>query len=405
MDRIQRPFVIADATLVILTQCYQLQEQHKLEEEDTIDLPGKLSSIYKIRQVLEDIDNYHSRVRGSSGVPLLYVVRESAALPAVDPGYGIPTFDDEMINRAPHTGTHYQRDNIAVWNAIRHVTHEGPGWSWVNEFQRSCSGRLAYLATKTHYLGDQLVARLRATADNVLETAFFDGKSRSFTFERYCESLQLAFTDIEGTGETFSESRKLRVFLQGITDTRLSSAKSQVLASPHLQTYNSAVNFVAQFLDQRQSLQGGGGGRNNPRNMSAFERSHRGGRGGRDGGRSTYYSAGRSQAARGRGGRGERGGRSFNSNYGGRYGQGLTDAYLSSEDWSKLSSEQQTRVRTLRAERDARRNVQGVRSVKQRTDDNTVVTEITNSTGLETTAHGVGATMSQRKVKPANREV
>jgi hypothetical protein len=87
-----------------------------------------------------------------------------------------------MINRAPHTATHYQRDIIAVWNTI---THEGLGRSWVNEYQRSCNGRLAYLAMKTHYLGDQFVAILRATADNILETAFFDGKYRSFTFERY----------------------------------------------------------------------------------------------------------------------------------------------------------------------------------------------------------------------------
>jgi hypothetical protein len=79
---------------------------------------------------------------------------------------------------------------------------------------------------KRHYLGDQFVARLRASNDNVLDNAFYDGKSRTFTFERYCESLRITFTDIEGTGEAVSDSRKLRVFLQGITDTRLTSAKS-----------------------------------------------------------------------------------------------------------------------------------------------------------------------------------
>jgi hypothetical protein len=49
-----------------------------------------------------------------SGLPLLYVVRESSAL--VDQGYGIPTFNTEMIERGPHTGTNFKRDNLSVWN-------------------------------------------------------------------------------------------------------------------------------------------------------------------------------------------------------------------------------------------------------------------------------------------------
>jgi hypothetical protein len=106
-----------------------------------------------------------------------------------------------MIERASHNDTHYHRDNIAGWKFIRHITHEGPGWSWVNQYQISCDGRQVYQAMKRHYHGKQFVSRVRATVDNVMETAFYDGKSRLFTFDRYCESLQLALTDIEGTGE------------------------------------------------------------------------------------------------------------------------------------------------------------------------------------------------------------
>jgi starvation-inducible outer membrane lipoprotein len=60
-------------------------------------------------------------------------VRESLALPAIDPGYGVPTFDAKMIERGPHKGMKFQRDYISVWNVIRHVTHERPGWSWASE--------------------------------------------------------------------------------------------------------------------------------------------------------------------------------------------------------------------------------------------------------------------------------
>jgi hypothetical protein len=93
LNRIQRPFNVPGAALLTLSACYKLQEQHKLEEDTKTELPGKVTNIDKIRQFLEYIDNYMSLVRGANGLPLLYVVRESAALPEVDPGYGIPTFD------------------------------------------------------------------------------------------------------------------------------------------------------------------------------------------------------------------------------------------------------------------------------------------------------------------------
>lgn len=405
LTRIQRPFAVANATLPVLTDCYKLQDQHKAEDEKKIDLPGKLTNIDKIRQVLENIDDYLSRARGESNIPLLYIVRDSSALPPVDDGYGNPTFDAEMIERGPHTGTYYQRDNITVWNVIRHVTHEGPGWSWVSEHQRTCNGRAAYQSIKAHYLGDQFTARLRASADSVLETAFFDGKSRSFTFERYCESLQMAFTDIEGTGEPVSESRKLRVFLQGIIDPRLQSAKSQVLATPSLQSYNAAVNFTAQFLEQRQSLQQGSN-RNNTRNISAFDRNNRGGRTGRGDHRQGFRGSGRGYQGRGRSGRGQRTGRGWQGRHNGNQSPPLTDAYMPPEEWSKLTSEQQQKVRQLRSDRDARRNVQVItRNVKQRTDDGTVVTAMTNATSIDSVTTGIGATMSQRNTKPNQRDV
>jgi hypothetical protein len=88
------------------------------------------------------------QVRGVSGIPLSYIVRESAALPGVDAGYGIPTSDEEMIKRGAHTGTQSQCDSITVWNVIHHITYEGPVWSWANQFQRLCGNPMLMVETR-----------------------------------------------------------------------------------------------------------------------------------------------------------------------------------------------------------------------------------------------------------------
>jgi hypothetical protein len=209
LERIQRTITPATATVNRLTNCYRLKETEDDEEEVT--LPTKLVCIEKVREILEDMDNYLIQKKGITGLPLAYVVRDTVALPIIDPGYGLPSTVEQMIARGPHVGTNYEEDNNMVWQMIRHVTHGGPGWSWVQAYQRTCDGRQAYLSIKTHYLGESYSSRIRAQADSTIETAYYDGKSRSFTFERYCEVLKSAFTDIEVTGEEISETRKVRV--------------------------------------------------------------------------------------------------------------------------------------------------------------------------------------------------
>jgi hypothetical protein len=140
-----------------------------------------------------------------------------------------------MIARAPNIGISYQCDNATVWNVIRHITHGGPAWNWVSSFRTTRDGRAAYIALKTHYLRDSFVSRIRSAADSRLDNAFYDGKSRNFTFEHYCALLNNAFADLEATGKLVTESRKLRVFLSGLKDSRLDTTKAQILAMPTLQ--------------------------------------------------------------------------------------------------------------------------------------------------------------------------
>jgi hypothetical protein len=95
---------VAQATLARLTICYRFKDAE--DEDEDLDLPGKLTRIDRVGEVLEDIDNYLLRKLGSSGLPLAYVVRQSIALPADDLGYGQPTTTEEMITRGPHTGVY-----------------------------------------------------------------------------------------------------------------------------------------------------------------------------------------------------------------------------------------------------------------------------------------------------------
>lgn len=258
LNRIQRAFAPNLATLNALGTYWRRHEEEEKDQDD-IDEPAPLRKLEDVRQTLENIDEYLITKRGACGAPLAYIVRDQVDLPEdvageQDPGIRQPNMVTELIRRTRHDGEYYAQDNKAVWSLIRTVMHPGPGWSWVQPYAKTQNGRMAYLAIKKHYLGESFQARIKATADKIVDTAYYDGKEQH-TFEEYCELLQGAFTDLEENGEKMPESRKVRKLLTGIIDPDLETAKNTVLATANLKAdFNAAMNFIAEFADTKESM-------------------------------------------------------------------------------------------------------------------------------------------------------
>ena len=323
--------------------------------------------------VLEDLDNYLECKRGVPGIPLAAYTRENPTVPneADDPyGFGNPTILAEMIRRAPHEGPTAATDMIAVWDVIRHITHDGPGWGWVMPFSRTRNGRAAYLALKGHYLGDAFQARLRAKADQLLESTYYDGSKRNFSYEHFIETLQRAFTDLESTGEIVSEERKVRLLMTGVNDSRLESAKNQILATPTLRaTFENASNFLAEVLDSEVSYSAGSCKQARISSINATP------------------SKGRGKNNKNKKNNDDK--------------KEVTDRYYKPNEWAKLTGEERQRVRDAREKRDKRRGVGAVSSGKKRNnpnnDETPDVSEESSSEENNNDTKGIGAVMSQRK--------
>jgi hypothetical protein len=138
--------------------------------------------------------DYLNRKRGTDCVLLAYVTGVTVAIPEDAPDYRLPTFDDEMILRAPYTvGNLFQQDNRLVWETLRMAFHggcRGPGFILCSYGKWTCSPCCCE---------DSLPVRGLSVLN---PRTFFDGKARTFTFEKYCERLNNAFTDLEESGET-----------------------------------------------------------------------------------------------------------------------------------------------------------------------------------------------------------
>ena len=379
--KVSRPFDPAApaSSLPNLQDLHRFKESEDEYKNNDIELPEKLTEVENIRTVLEDLDDYFERKRGVTGIPLAAYTRPLNTVPPLnlDPGYGRPSIIQELVRRAPHTGPTALTDNEAVWDAVRHVTHDGPGWGWVQMYSRNRDGRGAYRALRNHYFGDAYQTRLRAKADQTLETNYYDGSKRNFTYEKYIESLQKAFSDLESTGEFVSEERKIRILLTGIHDTRLESAKNQILASPNLRiSFEVASGYLAEVLDNKVSY-------------SATTRRAR---------ISAIQSSGNKKNNKGN-----------NKNTPTKFDPNNPNKYYPYKLWVKLTPEQQQLVRDSRDKQNSstkKRTASGVNSNKKKRKNNdssssaTDTTEDSTSNGDDSSEDreaGIGAIMSQRK--------
>ena len=117
----QRPLLYADANMASLDTLWEYMELLP-DNPDPSSLSNFADKSDK-RAWFESIINHLKLTKGSSGLPLYYVIRPDTAPPAVDPGYGQPDFATELYTRGRHDGTWHRADRLAVWNLLFGLCH------------------------------------------------------------------------------------------------------------------------------------------------------------------------------------------------------------------------------------------------------------------------------------------
>ena len=214
-----------------------------------------------------------------------------------------------------------------------------------------------------------------------METNYYDhGTKRNFNYEKYIESLQRAFSDLESTGEFVSEERKIRILLTGIHDSRLESAKNQILATPTLRlSFEVASGYLAEVQDNKVSFSA----TTRRAKISAIHSNNKKNNKGNNKGNNKNKQDTPTK---------------FDPN-----------RYYPYRQWIKLTPEQQHLVRETRDKQNSstkKRSASGVNSNKKKRKNNdgsssaTDTTEDSTSNGDDSTEEreaGVGAIMSQQK--------
>jgi hypothetical protein len=254
LERISRPYTLTSAaqTQAAIGPMRELKEGEEIwVKRVEPDIPPKLTSAKAIRTLMEDLSEYFSQVIGRTGVPLQYVCRRDYNPPAPHEEEDYTLENDpmvaEMIRRAPLLGPAFIEDNRRVWHTIRATTFGTDAWGWVTQFERYTNGRAAYFALQLHFLGETHQSAIKTAAEKVINSSYYTGEKRNFTYEMYAAKHKQAHKDLADYGEVMTEDAKVRRFLDGLRAPSVMASIEAVHAAPNeiRLNFDNVVNFIA----------------------------------------------------------------------------------------------------------------------------------------------------------------
>ena len=271
--------------------------------------------------------NLLASTTGAQKEPLRYVVRSE-----VPPAEFVDENERRMY-QIQAVGVAFEEDNRKVYRLLKSFLINTPGWAWIEQFNPTENGQLAFRAWTAHYNGQGELSKRTSLAKARIKSLHYKNE-HSMSFEKYTELLTKAFITLEkDPDEAFSERQKVNKLLEGIqsSDVELQSCKA-VITSQHAADFAGACAY---FSQQVSRIHGGAQleqQKYKKRRISQVSTTQGGRFGGRRGGRGRFGS--RTGSGRGRFG-GRAGGRGFANTINGVDVSDPTRGF-SDDEWERL---------------------------------------------------------------------
>lgn len=178
---------------------YALLRKQDSPEAPVVNDKDKEKRVIKWIPLFEDC---LSRTFGSKG-PLIYVLREDAAVPSVvdDPleggaHYGASgSLIEGLIKRLPHTGSIFKDDNKTVFMMISKAAADTTIESTIKSFSCQKDGRGAFQAIVANHAGDTKYRAVAKARMNLLQNIKWNG--RSYPLEQHVSNHRTALDDLQ----------------------------------------------------------------------------------------------------------------------------------------------------------------------------------------------------------------
>jgi hypothetical protein len=206
----------------------EVGERKAATKDQELTKPPKLANFKDWVNWWELWDTYMQQMYGSADIPLSYIYRDHDT---VTPELRAAVYADEDDRYTATTvlaGRHFQLDNKRVWNELKPLVVDGPGWVFIKALENTKHGRNAILTLQRQNEGENSVIIRKQKAYTALKGLAFTGPKKHWTFSQYVTAHQKAHNELSACHEAVPETKKVTDFLGGITDPGLGAGLANV---------------------------------------------------------------------------------------------------------------------------------------------------------------------------------
>ena len=158
--------------------------------------PKPLLSFSNWRFWWESWETYLHQIRGAMGLPLTYFQRVHDK---VHPFMLLEVYDDsdvEFCRTFKLDGAEYKADSARLFDELKPLVIDGPGWTYVKPFSSKRNGRAAILALRLQAEGTAATKLRKSAAYNSINSCRFRGNARNWTIDMYIDTHAAAHAEL-----------------------------------------------------------------------------------------------------------------------------------------------------------------------------------------------------------------
>ena len=345
-ERLQRNYIPQEFNKLVMRDSLQRWKNLTLKApDDLVKEPESFKQNTKWREFIKCFSTFLKHTKGQCNFSLSYVICNNTTADELegDPEDTFETIDNYEEAIVPLVGPHFDIDNHMVFDSLKSRLLNGPAWTWIQDFDSRRDGRSAWKALQAHYEGVGGQIRMKTAAYASIKWAEYKG-AKNFDFDLYKKIHTQAHADLKQYGEPVPETKKVKDFLDGITDASLQPVKFTIAGFPNLMNnFTEASNYIGQIIDLNKK-------------NDAITRSV-----------SAVFADGQNRLpddaykgrGRGSGGRGGRGGRGRGRGRGNGKAQNAGH-WISSDEWASLPEKEKETIRNQRSQYATKRKLSAI---------------------------------------------
>jgi hypothetical protein len=179
------------------------KDQKEATEDTAVQKPVVLTDIHKWTKFWLLLSMYLDHVKGAAHtIPLTYLIRNHDEVMDEIRNTVYDSEGERLIAITIHDGNHYNNNDKTLYDELKPLVVDGPGWGFIKKFDKNRDGHKAILALRAQAKG-QLVKLIRkAKAYSSMSSSVFRGQRRGFTL-----TIMSRFTRMHTTNSTISKRR------------------------------------------------------------------------------------------------------------------------------------------------------------------------------------------------------